>query len=170
MKSNYKILPLSDDFINRLQPHEIESITMKPYKLSDLYIYAHKSYLDKIPDKYIEIDGFGGVLYFPIKYGPIYRTLESDNYSIYEDYFSHRKNGKTVEFFKKQIEYIRKTGYDKNNLIVINKTIQKILGHTIINDGHHRASILMYLFGDLKINIAEMEKPNDETVILSQRK
>jgi hypothetical protein len=140
------------------------------YKLGDLFLYAQTSIIEKmektfswyhLPAKAVYIHQYRNVTYMPIEDGPIYQivTNDLDAYMTYIKMvggFALQKRSQSK--FMKLFKDIKENGFFKEPYPIINKTILDKHHIAILNDGHHRLSMVRFLFGgNIEIEVFEKE-------------
>lgn len=148
-------IPIAQEKIDKLTKEEIESFTTGEYYLDDLLVYSAEYRMDA-PKSWVSLRDYQGIYYIKIVDSPIYRSLQKGAYSEYNQYIGKRKN----EPVKKLLEIVEsiKKEYDETRLIFINKRIQNETGYNIVNDGHHRISVMRHIYGNIKIKVGEILK------------
>lgn len=148
------MIPIAPEKIRKLTLAEIASFTTNDYLLSEMLVYAACGRC-KTPPSGVVISEYPGVIYMRIEDGPIYQALQQNEPAIYEKY---TRSGRTWIELLDMVKTFANQGYDHNRLMYINKTIQDKYGWNVINDGHHRASIFLWLYGDNLYKFGEIRK------------
>ena len=161
-----KNIPIDIKCLRNLSQEEINDFSTGEYFLSDLLVYVNEEQMKgfcfsfpfmEYPRTIHRVKEFPSVIYIPVDQGPYYQILTKDMnmYDIYKMYCGTQHKGLKINY-EITIESIKHSGYDHNRLIVIDKQIKKDYGIQVIRDGHHRASILYYLHGDMKVKVGEV--------------
>lgn len=159
---HYRNMRLEFKSTNEL-PVEVDNYSVNPRQTRDLlrknfHFQSIKKF--KLSELYVGVFTQSKRINFKVKESPIYKSLINKNYEIYTNYIEVilEKKGTcehNLKKFKLLINSIEKNGYNQSDLILVKKNPN---GTTAIIDGHHRAAIMFYLFGNITINTAIYEQ------------